>query len=141
MQRHRRAQVCGGRVFEMMSLIDDETVIRRQHRGLGPVARDATDREIRQQQVVIDDDHVSLRRFSTGTNGLVATSTRERPPQIIYPPEGAQIELGKDARGAFRPLIVKMQAGRAPFRWLANGKPASTASIVRFAALSVMVMT
>ncbi|WP_037072166.1 penicillin-binding protein 1C [Rhizobium sp. PDO1-076] len=71
---------------------------------------------------------VSLRRFSTGTNGLVVTSTRERPPQIVYPPEGAQIELGRDASGAFLPLIVKMQAGRAPFRWLANGKPMETST-------------
>jgi penicillin-binding protein 1C len=64
-----------------------------------------------------------LRRFSINPNGLVSASAREKPPQIVYPPEGAQLELGRDAAGIPLPLVMKMQAGRAPFRWLVDGKP------------------
>jgi penicillin-binding protein 1C len=64
----------------------------------------------------------SLRRFSTTENGLVATSTRERAPQIVYPPEGAYVELGAATGTQIMPLSLKLQGGRAPFRWLANGK-------------------
>lgn len=65
----------------------------------------------------------SLRRFSSNENGLVSVSTRERPPHIVYPPEGARVELGVAPDGSPLPLVLKLQGGRAPFRWLANGKP------------------
>ncbi len=65
---------------------------------------------------------VSQRRFSMNSNGLLASS-REPAPQIIYPPEGARIELGATSGGEIMPLALKLQGGRAPFRWLANGKP------------------
>ena len=42
--------------------------------------------------------------------------------QIVYPPEGARVVLGKTATGAPLPLVMKLQDGRPPFRWLANGK-------------------
>ena len=64
----------------------------------------------------------SLRRFSTTTSGLVATVAREPAPEIIYPPEGAHVELGATAGADITPLALKLQGGRAPFRWLANGK-------------------
>ncbi len=64
----------------------------------------------------------SLRRFSDTDTGLVTTSAAEAPPQIIYPPEGARVDLGL-AQGSATPLVLKLQGGRAPFRWLANGKP------------------
>lgn len=67
----------------------------------------------------------SLRRFSVDSNGLVSVSARERPPQIVYPLEGSVLELGKSADGKALPVVMKMQAGRAPFRWLVNGKPKS----------------
>jgi len=67
----------------------------------------------------------SLRRFSVDSNGLVSVSARERPPQIVYPLEGSVLELGKSADGKALPVVMKMQAGRAPFRWLVNGKPMS----------------
>ncbi len=66
---------------------------------------------------------ISQRRFSMQANGLISASARENPPQIVYPPEGAQVELGTAPDGSALPLILKLQAGRAPFRWLANGKP------------------
>ncbi|WP_454856205.1 penicillin-binding protein 1C [Rhizobium binxianense] len=64
---------------------------------------------------------ISQRRFSINANGLLA-SGREQAPQIVYPPEGAHVDLGAKG-GDLSPLMLKLQGGRAPFRWLANGKP------------------
>ncbi|KAB1088583.1 penicillin-binding protein 1C [Neorhizobium galegae] len=65
---------------------------------------------------------ISQRRFSMTANGLFSASTREPAPQIVYPPEGARVDLGA-LSGDISPLVLKLQGGRAPFRWLANGKP------------------
>jgi penicillin-binding protein 1C len=65
---------------------------------------------------------VSLRRFSAISSSFAASAVREPAPQIIYPPEGARVDLGAKA-GDISPLTLKLQGGRAPFRWLANGKP------------------
>ncbi|MGF6258495.1 penicillin-binding protein 1C [Ensifer sp. LBL] len=65
---------------------------------------------------------ISQRRFSLTASGLVNASAREPAPQIVFPPEGARVELGADHQ-ALSPLTLKLQGGRAPFRWLANGKP------------------
>jgi len=65
---------------------------------------------------------ISQRRFALNANGLLVASGREAAPQIIYPPEGAHVDLGAGA-GNLSPLMLKLQGGRAPFRWLANGKP------------------
>lgn len=62
------------------------------------------------------------RRFTTTASGLLSASRRESSPVIVYPPEGARVELS-DSLGALSPLVLKLQGGRAPFRWLANGKP------------------
>lgn len=67
----------------------------------------------------------SLRRFSVDPNGLISVSARERPPQIVYPLEGSVLELGTSPDGEPLPVVMKMQAGRAPFRWLVDGKPMS----------------
>ncbi|WP_420959858.1 penicillin-binding protein 1C [Brucella sp. IR073] len=68
-----------------------------------------------------DELPVSLRRFSPG--GLVTAGAREAAPQIVYPPEGARVELLSGQSGDPAPLMLKLQGGRAPFRWLANGRP------------------
>jgi penicillin-binding protein 1C len=65
---------------------------------------------------------ISQRRFAINPSGLLATSGREPAPQIVYPPEGAHVDLGAKS-GDLSPLMLKLQGGRAPFRWLANGKP------------------
>ncbi|WP_117194703.1 penicillin-binding protein 1C [Rhizobium terrae] len=65
---------------------------------------------------------ISQRRFSMTASGLFSASTREPAPQIVYPPEGARVDLGARS-GEISPLVLKLQGGRAPFRWLANGKP------------------
>ncbi|MDR7219952.1 penicillin-binding protein 1C [Aminobacter aminovorans] len=69
---------------------------------------------------------VTLGRFSTATElPAVATAITEPAPQIVFPPDGARVELGA-ATSAASPLVLKLQGGRAPFRWLANGKPLAT---------------
>lgn len=65
---------------------------------------------------------ISQRRFAINASGLLVASGREPSPQIVYPPEGAHVDLGAKA-GDLSPLMLKLQGGRAPFRWLANGKP------------------
>ncbi|MCA0027723.1 MULTISPECIES: penicillin-binding protein 1C [unclassified Mesorhizobium] len=66
---------------------------------------------------------VTLARFGAGSDGLVQASTPTEPaPTIIFPPDGARVDLATNSADA-SPLVLKLQGGRAPFRWLANGKP------------------
>ena len=67
---------------------------------------------------------VTQKRFDSMRDGLpVAAETVPEPaPRIIFPPDGARVELGVTSSEA-SPLVLKLQGGRAPFRWLANGKP------------------
>ena len=67
----------------------------------------------------------ALRRFVSRAPG----ETRDAPepaPVIVYPPSGARVDLA--GGGPVQPLIIKLQGGRAPFRWLANGAPLDGAS-------------
>jgi penicillin-binding protein 1C len=67
---------------------------------------------------------LSQRRFSITAVGLLSASSREPAPQIVYPPEGVRVDLGaSNGKDETMPLALKLQGGRAPFRWLANGKP------------------
>ncbi|TCL69515.1 penicillin-binding protein 1C [Rhizobium sp. BK251] len=66
---------------------------------------------------------ISQRRFSVTAAGLPSAALREPPPQIVYPPEGARVDLGAGGGRPSAPLVLKLQGGRAPFRWLANGRP------------------
>ncbi|WP_378949821.1 penicillin-binding protein 1C [Mesorhizobium sp. ANAO-SY3R2] len=70
---------------------------------------------------------VTLERFSPAGQlpTVASTAVTEPAPQIVFPPDGARVELGAASEGA-APLVLKLQGGRAPFRWLANGKPLST---------------
>ncbi len=65
---------------------------------------------------------IAQRRFAVTASGLIRSSSRETAPQIVYPPEGAKVDLGA-LSGEILPLVLKLQGGRPPFRWLANGKP------------------
>ena len=66
--------------------------------------------------------HAGALRARRG-DGLHRRGSRTEPaPQIVFPPDGARVELGA-ASGDATPLVLKLQGGRAPFRWLANGKP------------------
>lgn len=64
---------------------------------------------------------VTLARFTSGPDGVMIRTATEPAPQIVYPPEGAHVDLGALSQSA-SPLVLKLQGGRAPFRWLANGK-------------------
>jgi penicillin-binding protein 1C len=59
-----------------------------------------------------------LRRFTPGT---IATSTLARPPSIVFPPNGASLEMGADPDGSAEPIPVKIAGGTAPLTVLANG--------------------
>lgn len=78
-------------------------------------------------RMVRSDLPVTLERFSpAGQLPTVASAVVTEPaPQIVFPPDGARVELGSVSEGA-APLVLKLQGGRAPFRWLANGKPLDT---------------
>ncbi|WP_419693821.1 penicillin-binding protein 1C [Mesorhizobium muleiense] len=69
-----------------------------------------------------DDLPVTLARFGSGADGLVQATPTEPAPTIIFPPDGAHVDLAATTADA-TPLVLKLQGGRAPFRWLANGKP------------------
>ena len=72
-------------------------------------------------RVALADLPFALQKFKTKSQALVGLKLPEPPPQIVYPPEGARVELGRMASGQSFPLVVKLQNGRPPFRWIANG--------------------
>nr|WP_295462776.1 penicillin-binding protein 1C [Mesorhizobium sp.] len=65
---------------------------------------------------------VTLRRFESTASETKPRGVAEAAPQIVFPPQGARLALADGVAG-FSPLVLKLQGGRAPFRWLANGKP------------------
>ena len=69
---------------------------------------------------------ITLQRFGKDfrQNAQIAGIGRipELPPQFIYPPAKARVELDRTSAGEPFPLVMKLQNGRPPFRWLANGK-------------------
>ena len=77
-------------------------------------------------RVGVNDLPANQRRFTTTASGLLSASRRESAPRIVYPPEGARVELS--GQSGISPLVLKLQGGRAPFRWLANGLPLPNAS-------------
>ena len=71
---------------------------------------------------------MTLERFVPAGTQPAAATIAEPAPNIVFPPDGARVDLGA-ATPAASPLVLKLQGGRAPFRWLANGKP--LADVVR----------
>lgn len=69
-----------------------------------------------------EDLPVTLARFGTGNEPQSGVAVTEPAPRIVFPPDGARVDLGLSGAEA-TPLVLKLQGGRAPFRWLANGKP------------------
>jgi len=65
---------------------------------------------------------VTLRRFESTASETKPRGVAEAAPQIVFPPQGARVSLA-DGSDGFSPLVLKLQGGRAPFRWLSNGKP------------------
>jgi len=72
-----------------------------------------------------EDLPVTLARFVSPTEvepSATGTAIAAEPaPRIVFPPDGARVELGSSKVDPV-PLVLKLQGGRAPFRWLANGK-------------------
>ena len=64
----------------------------------------------------------TLKHFRISTLWTAPSQVPEASPQISYPPDGARIELTPTAQGKQMPLVVKLQNGRPPFRWLGNGR-------------------
>lgn len=65
----------------------------------------------------------TLRRFTPPDTLPRAFGTAEGPPAIVYPPAGARVELGAGGGTQGQPLVLKIEEGVPPFRWLANGRP------------------
>ncbi|UXS34034.1 penicillin-binding protein 1C [Agrobacterium tumefaciens] len=80
-------------------------------------------------RVAVSDLPANQRRFTLTASGLLSASRRESAPRIVYPPEGARVELS--SQSGISPLVLKLQGGRAPFRWLANGMPLPDVSLRR----------
>lgn len=80
-------------------------------------------------RVAVSDLPANQRRFTLTASGLLSAPRRESAPRIVYPPEGARVELS--SQSGISPLVLKLQGGRAPFRWLANGRPLPDASLRR----------
>ena len=67
---------------------------------------------------------VTLRKFVARDGDGVSAGVVEAAPKIVFPPQGARLEVALSATDdAVQPLTLKLQGGRAPFRWLANGRP------------------
>lgn len=69
-----------------------------------------------------EDLPVTLARFGTVAETQAGIAATEPAPRIVFPPDGARVDLGASG-SEITPLVLKLQGGRAPFRWLANGKP------------------
>lgn len=69
---------------------------------------------------------VTLERFSAPGKPTSSAGVAENAPAIVFPPDGAHVALGTSQGGQPEPLVLKLQGGRAPFHWLANGKPFAT---------------
>jgi penicillin-binding protein 1C len=51
-------------------------------------------------------------------------------PQIAFPPDGVQVDLGIRA-GDPSPLTIKIRNGLPPFTWFANGNPIAQTPFAR----------
>src|ERR1700738_4909219 len=53
----------------------------------------------------------------------VVSDTGEAQPRIMFPPNGARLELANDDAGRPAPIPVKVTGGAAPLTVLGNGLP------------------
>ncbi len=75
------------------------------------------------QVLAHDDLPLSLQRFSKVGSGLVTVKAHVSAPEIIFPPQGAKVEMSLSSDGVLLPLVLKIQGGKSPYRWIANGVP------------------
>lgn len=69
-----------------------------------------------------------LQRFKSRAQAMAAA---KNPPTVAFPPDGAEVELLPQG------LLAKVQGGRAPFTWLADGLPLAVAERGRSVMLSL----
>src|SRR5690606_20042193 len=67
------------------------------------------------------------KRYTSGKESIERKGVTEPAPEIVFPPQGARVDL-VSAGDETLPLVLKLQGGRAPFRWLANGRPVDAPS-------------
>ncbi|MAY62389.1 MAG: penicillin-binding protein 1C [Rhizobiales bacterium] len=60
----------------------------------------------------------ALKKFG----GHAATAATSSGPEIVFPPTGARVDLNA-GQGRSQPLVLKLQGGKPPYRWIANGVP------------------
>jgi penicillin-binding protein 1C len=65
----------------------------------------------------------TLQRFHQGWFNTAA----DVPLRIMFPPDGARLELATDERGGLDPVALKISGGAAPLTVLANGNPVGSA--------------
>ncbi len=65
----------------------------------------------------------SLQRYAKTGTRLVKVTRGAEAPEIVFPPNGARVELASSTDGGKLPLVLKINGGKAPYRWLANGAP------------------
>ena len=70
----------------------------------------------------------SLQRYAPTSRKLVKLKAGDDAPEIVFPPNGARVELASNLAGEKLPLVLKLNGGKAPYRWLANGIPLPEAS-------------
>jgi len=64
---------------------------------------------------------VVMKHFVPARLDLVTTKGATPPPVIVYPPQGARVDL-ESGEGGLKPLVLKLEGGKAPFHWVANGR-------------------
>jgi penicillin-binding protein 1C len=65
-----------------------------------------------------------LQRFRpAGVLAAVASGHGEPPPRIMFPPNGARLELNAGADGDADPVVLKITGGASPLTVLINGVP------------------
>ena len=63
---------------------------------------------------------------------IATTATQMQALKIVYPPDGARIDLGLSNAGeSASDLALKAQGGAPPFRWIVNGAPLGTPDLRR----------
>jgi penicillin-binding protein 1C len=72
-----------------------------------------------------------LQRFRPAGVLTTVAGNGEPPPRIMFPPNGARLELTTDADGDAEPVALKITGGASPLTVLINGVPLDHAGPVR----------
>lgn len=70
---------------------------------------------------------IPLRHARVERAGVKISSADEL--SIVYPPNGAEVDLGLGHESAAMPLVIKSSGGRHPLRWFVNDQPIHTSRL------------